>query len=388
MGTVLDLFQLEAGTAEDDLLLVFQVLVDDVAEGEDSGLGLVVYQGQHVDGKGGLELGLGKKAVQDHLGIGVPFQLDDDAHSVAVGFVPDIGDALQTFVLHLIRHVLDEHPLVDLIGNLGDDDAGAVLAELLELGAGTDLDVAPAGGVGLPDAGAAHDDALGGKIRALDVFHQVAEGGLRVLKDMDAGADDLTEVMGRDVGGHAYGDAHGTVYQKIGETAGQDAGLLAGFVKVGVPVYRVLIDVPEHLVGQLAQTGLGIAVGRGGVAVHRAEVAVAVYQQVAGGKILGQADQCVVDRLVAVGVVAAQDVAHAGGGLFEGLVTGQVVLVHGVEDAAVDGLEAVTDVGQGAALDDGHGVLDEGLLHLRHQRGRGYLLIRVADFFRIVLGFF
>ncbi len=89
-----------------------------------------------------------------------------------------------------------------------------------------------------------------------------------------------------------------------------------------------------------------------------------------------------------MGVVAAQHVAHAGGGFLEGLVGSEVILVHGVEDTAMDGLEAVPDVGQGAALDDGHGVLNEGLLHFRHQGRRGYLLIRVADLFRIVLGFF
>ena len=32
----------------------------------------------------------------------VPFQLDDDAHPVAVGLVPDVGDALQPLVLHQI----------------------------------------------------------------------------------------------------------------------------------------------------------------------------------------------------------------------------------------------------------------------------------------------
>ena len=68
-----------------------------------------VHQGQHIDGKGGLQLGLGKQAVEHHLGVGVPLQLDDDAHTVAVGLVPDVGDALQTLVLHLVGHVLDEH---------------------------------------------------------------------------------------------------------------------------------------------------------------------------------------------------------------------------------------------------------------------------------------
>ena len=113
-----------------------------------------------------LQLGLGKQAVEHHLGVGVPLQLDDDAHTVAVCLVLDVADALQTLILHLIGHVLDKHPLVHLIGKLRDDDAGAVVAEFLKFVAGPDHYPAPAGGIGGPDAGPAHDDALGGEVRA------------------------------------------------------------------------------------------------------------------------------------------------------------------------------------------------------------------------------
>jgi hypothetical protein len=41
-----------------------------------------------------------------------------------------------------------------------------------------------------------------------------------------------------------------------------------------------------------------------------------------------------------------------------------MILVHGVQHAALTGLHTVADVGQGAGNDDGHGILDEGFLHL------------------------
>ena len=138
VSPLLGLLQVKAGAADEDLLLIGDVLVQNVAQGEDAGLKLPVdlHQGQHVDGKGGLELGLGEQPVEHHLGIGVPFELDDDAHTVAVGLVPDVGDALQALVLHLVGHVLDEHPLVHLVWDLSDDDAHPVLAELLEFRGG------------------------------------------------------------------------------------------------------------------------------------------------------------------------------------------------------------------------------------------------------------
>ena len=124
------------------------------------------------------------------------------------------------------------------------------------------------------------------------------------------------------------------------------------------------------------------------VAVYGTEVAVAVHQHIAHGEILSQADQGVIDAGVAVGVIPAQHVAHGGGALAEGVVIGQIVLVHSVEDAAVDRLQTVPDVGKGPAHNDAHGVFNIGFFHLRNQRGFHNLLVRVTDFLGVVLGFF
>ena len=43
---------------------------------------------------------------------------------------------------------------------------------------------------------------------------------------------------------------------------------------------------------------------------------------------------------------------------------GDAGAVHGIQDAPVDRLQAVPDVGQGAPGDDAHRVIDVGLLHL------------------------
>ena len=63
VGPLLSLVQVEPRAADDNLLLEGQVLVEDVPQGQDLRLALVVHQGQHIDGEGGLQLGLGKQAV-------------------------------------------------------------------------------------------------------------------------------------------------------------------------------------------------------------------------------------------------------------------------------------------------------------------------------------
>ena len=83
----MSLAQVVAGPADDDLLLEGQILINDMPQRQDLGLRLVLDQSQHIDGKGGLELGLSKEAVEHHLGIGVPLELNDDPHAVPVGLV-------------------------------------------------------------------------------------------------------------------------------------------------------------------------------------------------------------------------------------------------------------------------------------------------------------
>ena len=86
-----------------------------------------------------------------------------------------------------------------------------------------------------------------------------------------------------------------------------------------------------------------------------------------------------------MGVVLTQNVTDTGGGLFERLVRGQTALVHGVQDAAVNRLQAVPDIRKGTAHDDAHSVLNIGFFHLIHQIGCGDGLIREENIFRFIV---
>ena len=266
-----------------------------------------------------------------------------------------------------------------------DDDARPVLAELLKVGAGTDGDLAAARGIGRADAAAAHDDAARREIRPLDVLHQIGQLGLRIVEDADAGVDDLAEVVRRDIRRHADGDARRAVDQQIREPGRQHARLLPALIEVRVPVDGVLVDVAQHLVAELRHARLGVTVGRRGVAIDGAKVAVPVDEHVAHGKVLRQTHHRVVDRCVTVRMVSAQHIADARRRFFERFVARQAVLVHGVEDAAVDGLQTVAHVRQRASHDDGHRVVDVGGLHLMYQLRLHNRLVREQDVLRLVI---
>ena len=201
----------------DDLLLEGEIFIEHMAQGQNLRLLLVVDQRKHRHAERRLHLRLGKQAVQNDLRVRVLFEFNDDAHTVAVRLVADVGNALKALVAHLLGHVGDELALVDLIGKLGDDDALAVLAEFLKLRPGADGDLAAARGIRGADAAAAHDNALCREIRTLDIVHEVCQLRLRVFQNADTGVDDLGQIMRRDICRHADGDAGRAVDQQVRE---------------------------------------------------------------------------------------------------------------------------------------------------------------------------
>src|SRR5690606_9758627 len=85
----------------------------------------------------------------------------------------------------------------------------------------------------------------------------------------------------------------------------------------------------------------------------------AVHERRAEGKILRHADHRLVDGGVAVRVVLAHHLADDGGALaVAGVRREPEVGVHRVQDPALDGLEAVADVGERAAGDDRERVVE------------------------------
>ena len=376
VGSLAGLAQVVLGAPADDLAAMLDVVGDDRLEGQ--GLGLAVHQGQHVEVERQLHRGVLEQVVQHRVRVGVVLDLDVDPHPVAVGLVAKVGDAVDPLVLHQVGDLLQQGRLVHLVGQLGDDDRDAVAARLLEGDLGPHDHPAVAVGVHLADRvdrlrGAgdrvllllqAEDRAAGREVGALDERAEVVRGELRVVDEGDLRVHDLAQVVRRDVRRHPDRDARRAVDQQVGQLRREDRRLAVLAVVVVREVDRLAIDVRQHLRRDRRQAGLGVAHGRRRVAVHGAEVALAVDERVAHREVLGQAHQGVVDRGVPVRVKLAHHLADDRGALPEGAVRGQPHLPHGVEDPAVDRLEAVADVRQGAGHDHAHRVVEVGRPHL------------------------
>ena len=108
--------------------------------------------------------------VKHDLGFGAALQLDDDAHSIAITFVADVGDVVDDLVVDEVGNAFDEPGFVYLIRNFGDDDGLLVFRHRLNRCFGAHRETSTPGFVGFKNSRAAVNDAVGREVRAFHNF--------------------------------------------------------------------------------------------------------------------------------------------------------------------------------------------------------------------------
>ena len=200
------------------------------------------------------------------------------------------------------------------------------------------------------------------------MLQQFVERDVGLVHQGENGVDRLAEIVRRDVGRHADRDAAGAVDEQIGKARRQDDRLFFLLVIVRLEVDGVVLEIVEQSDRDRREPRLGVALRRGRVAVDRAEIALPVDERRAHREVLRHAHERVVDRKLAVRVILTDHVADGARRLVVGAVGGEVVLVHRIEDAPVHGLQAVANVGQSAAHDHAHRVIEIAAFHFVEDR--------------------
>ncbi len=297
-------------------------------------------------------------------------QLQHYAHVVG-GFVAHVHQHGKLLGQNDLGNTLHQARLGYVVRDGGDDDLLTAPLGLLDLPLAAHAHGALAGFVDLTQLFPGIDDlAAGRKIGTLDVPEQIFALQLAIVDQGHGGLAHLAQVVGRDVGGHAYRDAGAAVGEQVRNARGQHQGLLRGAVEVGPEIHRALLDLVEQLSRQRRQACLGVAVGGRCIAVERSEIAVPVHQPVTQREVLSHAHHGVVAGAIAVRMVLAYDRAHDGRALAKARVGVEVqVGVHGEEDPPLHGLEPVAYIRQGARRDDADRVVEIAALRLFGQIG-------------------
>ncbi len=174
---VASLAEEEGSAAADD----FDAVVKEGADGcvEREFLGLTVVNGQEDHRKRLLHLGVLVELVEDNLVLGAALEADDDAHAVAVGFVAEFvaGDVSDDALVDEFGDTLDELGLVDLIGNLGDDDGLTAAGDVFDAALGAHDEAAASSAVSVGNIVLAEDEATSWEVGTLHMFEAELEIG-------------------------------------------------------------------------------------------------------------------------------------------------------------------------------------------------------------------
>ena len=207
------------------------------------------------------------------------------------------------------------------------------------------------------------DLGLGRIVGAREDLHEIRRGRIGMIDELDAGRRDLARVVRRDVGRHADRDAGDAVEEYVREHRRQELRLVMRSVKVRHPVDRPHAELRKEHFGEGGERRLGVAHrGEGLRIVPGAPVALPLHEGIAAGEVLRHEDHRLIAGGVAVRMVVADYRAHGLRRLLGLGVRAHAELVHRVQDAALHGLEPVSDAGERAVLDDRHRIVEVGLL--------------------------
>ena len=207
MAAIARLLEFEHRAPGDDLAPVAQEGIQHVLQVEQARL--AVDQRHHVHAEGILHLRLLVQIVQDHIRVFAAFQFDIDPHPGLVGFIAQVGDAVDLLVAHQFTDLDQQIGLVHLIRQFIDDDRllAADLVHVLDMARSAHHHPAAAGAITILHPGGAVDDAGRWEIRRRHDLDQFVDRGFWILEQGRQRIADFREVVRRDIGRHAHRNA-------------------------------------------------------------------------------------------------------------------------------------------------------------------------------------
>ena len=190
--------------------------------------------------------------------------IDQALAGAAGGVVADVGDARRSCRRSTSSAIFSAQVVrVDLVRQLGDDQARCGPGVLLDLDDRAHRDRAAAGAVGVLDARAADDQRAGREVRALDPLDaapRAAPRGRRPGARATTGRPSATSrrLCGGMLVAMPTAMPAEPLTSRFGNRAGQDRRLLGAAVVVGLEVDGLLVDVADHLHGQRRHPALGV----------------------------------------------------------------------------------------------------------------------------------
>ena len=146
-------------------------------------------------------------------------------------------------------------------------------------------------------------------------MHQPVCVDFRIVNVCANGIATFSEVMRSHVGSHTDSDTRRSVQQKKRSLGRQHCRLRNRVIEVKLEIYGILFHVPEDIVSQFLQFGLGVSHGSDRVTVHGTEVTLTEYERISLVPVLCQTSHRVINAGVSMRVELAKHLTDNSGRL-------------------------------------------------------------------------
>ena len=138
-----------------------------------------------------LQISVFEKIVENQLGIGIFLELNGNAKTVPVGFVPHLGNAGHLVIDPHIVNLLDQDRFINLVRNLGDDDLLFTTLQLFNLSSGTHHDATFTSLVGFLNLISALDNGSCREVWTRQKLHEFVHLGRGMVNHIDNRVNDF-----------------------------------------------------------------------------------------------------------------------------------------------------------------------------------------------------
>ena len=101
------------------------------------------------------------------------------------------------------------------------------------------------------------------------------------MEDIDESIDELSEVVGGDIGRHTDRYTHDSIEEEARDTSREDGWFLFRSIIVIPPVDRFFFDIRKHQFSESCHFNLSVSHRSSIIAIHRSKIALPIHEWIA-----------------------------------------------------------------------------------------------------------
>ena len=202
MGSLFGCSEVKLRSTKNNLIAMLDVILHHLLEIEYPRHS--IHQCQHNHPEGVLHRGMLVEIVQHYLCNRIALQLNHQSHTVTIGFVTNIGNAFKFFIVNKFDNFFNQPYLIYLVWQLCNNNGfPAVFLGNLHKGSCPDNNFSSTGRICQTNSLVTIYNTSSREIRSDNIFHEIGHFQFRICNQGYHAVNNLSEVLGRDVGGHS-----------------------------------------------------------------------------------------------------------------------------------------------------------------------------------------